>query len=99
MQPVYHLVYLVFPKPTHPEYGELDGAYASCWVKDPVLERADRAARTFIGESSWDIEAQGEVHEVSPESCPPGAEGREHFEKAQLDGLACVFYAWPLSPA
>ncbi|MEO8295370.1 MAG: hypothetical protein ABI613_07640 [Gemmatimonadota bacterium] len=97
MQPVYHLVYLVFPKPDHPKYGALDGAFASCWVKEPRIERADHTARSFLEESRWDIEKPGEVQEVTTESCPLGAEGRDHFEQANTEGMVCVLYAWPPS--
>ncbi len=97
MQPVYHLVYLVFPKPDHPEYGALDGAFASCWVKEPQVKLADQAAGSVLEESRWEIEKPGEVQEVTAESCPLGAEGRSHYEQANSDGMVCVLYAWPLS--
>jgi hypothetical protein len=38
----------VFPKPTHPEYGALDGAYVSRFVNEPVRSAAEAAATGLI---------------------------------------------------
>jgi hypothetical protein len=96
LEPVYRIVYLVHPKPVHSDYGRIDGAYASCWVKESVLEAADAAARSFLDEHGWDVEEHDETYLVNAESCPPNAEGREYFEQVQLDGLVTVFHTWPV---
>jgi hypothetical protein len=53
---LYFLVYAVFPKPTHPEYGALDGAYVSLFVNEPVRSAAELAAGALIEQEGWEIE-------------------------------------------
>jgi hypothetical protein len=96
VQPIYRLIYLAHPKPSHPDYGVIDGAYATCWVKDPVFAAADEAARAFIDAHGWQIEEPDEHLLVTEADCPPGTNGREFFEQAQLDGLVLVLNTWPV---
>jgi hypothetical protein len=96
VEPVFRLVYLAHPKPSSPDYGVIDGAYASCWVKEPVIEAADTAAREFLEAEGWDIEELDEAYRVSDETCLPGAVGRDLFEQVQNDGIVVQLHTWPV---
>lgn len=53
---MFKFTFVAYPKPSHPRYGEVDGAYATVFVKDPVAASADVAARELVDEALWDIE-------------------------------------------
>jgi hypothetical protein len=54
-------VYAVFPKPSHPEYGLIDGAYVSLFVNEPVQAAAEVAAAALIDKEGWEIEELDEA--------------------------------------
>ena len=91
---MYFLLYLAHPKPDHPEYGVVDGAYVSCWVSDPVEAAADSAARALIESGGWDIEEREEAYPVAYDQYPPGHDSYEYVEQARIDGLCAVFHQW-----
>ena len=91
---MYFLLYLAHPKPDHPEYGVVDGAYVSCWINDPVEASADSAARELIDSDGWDIEERDEAYRVSYKQYPPGHESYEYVEQARIDGMCAVFHRW-----
>jgi hypothetical protein len=90
------LVYAVFPKPTHPEYGAVDGAFASLFVNKHVRSAAEAAAVALIEERGWEIEGQDEAYPVELHMYPPGHPSRGQFEQAQLDGVVARFHRWPV---
>ena len=96
MRPIHRLIYLTSPRPSHPQYGSIDGAYATCWVREPVLAAADARARQFLEREGWDVEEPDEYLLVTETSCPPGTQGREFFEQAQTDDLVLVLHTWPV---
>ena len=94
-KPVHRLIYVAHPRPSHRDYGVVDGAFATCWVLEPVYAAADIVAREHLSEVGWDIDEADEHILVTDATCPPGSDGREYFEQAQIDGLVTVFYTWP----
>ena len=91
---MYFLVYLAHPKPSHREYGVVDGAYVSVWVRDPVEAAADRAARELIEAEGWDIEERDEAYPLADDHYAPDQDGHAYMEQARLDGICAVFYRW-----
>jgi hypothetical protein len=90
------LVYAVFPKPTHPEYGAVDGAYVSLFVNEPVQAAAELAAGGLIEQQGWEIEELEEAYPVELDRYPPGHPNREQFEQAHVDGIVARFHRWPV---
>src|SRR5256885_5445520 len=72
------------PKPTHPDYGEVDGAFAAAFVNESIAGAAEAAARAFIEEAGWDVGDPDVSHPVELGSFPPGDPRREHFEQALI---------------
>jgi hypothetical protein len=93
---VHFFSFEVHPKPAHPDYGEVDGAFAAAFVNEPIAEAAEVAARAFIEEAGWDVGALDASHPVELESFPPGHPSRERFEQALIDGIVVTFHEWPV---
>jgi hypothetical protein len=93
---LYFLMYSVFPKHTHPEYGAVDGAYVSLFVNEPVQAAAEVAAGGLIDQQGGEIDELDEAYPVELEMYPPGHPSREQFEQAQLDGVVARFHRWPV---
>jgi hypothetical protein len=91
-----YLMYEVHPKPAHPEYGIIDGAYASLWVNEPAQGVAEVVAQNFLAEYLWDVETLEEAYPVSWEQYEDGHVGRERFQQALIDGVVCTFFRWPV---
>ena len=90
------LLYEIHPKPVHPEYGVIDGAYASIWVHEYAQAPAEARAREFLGQRFWDIENLDEAYPVTLDRYEPGHIGRERFEQALLDGIVATIVRWPV---
>jgi hypothetical protein len=94
---MYFLVLAAHPKADNPEYGSIDGAFASCWVKAISPEEAESAARSLLDDHGWHTE---ELEE------PPRTIGREDYveepaklalyDQAVLDGFVMSLHTWPV---
>jgi len=90
------LLYEVHPRPSHPEYGIIDGAYASIWVNQYVQEAAERVALEFLDRNLWDVESLDEAYPVTLDLYEQGHIGRERFQQAVVDGVVGTFFRWPV---
>jgi hypothetical protein len=86
----------VFPKPSHPEYGRIDGAYVSLFVNEIDKDRAEAAAGALIEQEGWDIEELDEAYPVELSRYPAGNLSRDRFEQATIDGIVATFHRWPV---
>ena len=93
---MYFLTFEAHPKPTHPDYGTVDGAFASVFVNESVAGAAETVAREFIEENGWDVAELDQSYPVELESYPPGDPSRQHFEQALIDGIVVTFHQWPV---
>ena len=93
---MYFLVYEVFPRPSHPEYGRIDGAYATLFVNQLVLKAAESAAQTLIEGEGWEIEKLEEAHPILTDSYPPGHPSQALVAQARADGIVATFHRWPV---
>ena len=94
---MFRLVYLAHPKPSHDDYGDVDGAYATCWVNDPTESLADSRARDFLEEIGWDVESLDEAEDVSEVEYPADSEARDRVDQARIDGIVVSLHQWPVS--
>ena len=86
----------VSPKPIHPRYGEVDGAYASCWVNEPTAALAESVARAGVDEANWDVVELDQLREIAREEYLEHPDGLELYDQAGLDGLVITFHTWPI---
>jgi len=93
---VYFLSFEAHPKPTHRDYGEVDGAFAAVFVNESIADAAEAAARAFIEQVGYDVGELDESHPVELDSFPPGHPSREQFEQALIDGIVVTFHEWPV---
>jgi hypothetical protein len=94
---MYFLVLAAHPKADNPDYGSIDGALASCWVKAISAEEAESAARALLDDHGWHTEELDE---------PPRAIAREEhaedpeklalYDQANLDGFVMTLHTWPV---
>jgi hypothetical protein len=90
------LVYAVFPKSKHPEYGRVDGAYVSLFVNETNQESAEATASALIERERWEIEELDEAYPVEANRYPVGHPSRARFEQARIDGVVATFHRWPV---
>lgn len=88
------LLYEVHPKPSHPEYGAIDGAFASIWVNEWAQAPAEAVARELIEVNLWDCEALEEAYPVTLDLYSETDVGRARFEQALVDGVVGTFFRW-----
>ena len=90
------LLYEVHPQPSHPEYGTIDGAFASMWVNEAVQAPAQTVALEFLQANRWDVEELEEAYFVTLDTYADGDIGRDRFEQALIDGVVATFFHWPV---
>jgi hypothetical protein len=93
---VYTFTFIAHPKPSHPEYGVIDGAYATVFVNDVIAESAEAAARALIDEAGWDIEELDDWAPMNPGDDAPGTAWHEYYAQARQDGICALFNRWPV---
>ena len=93
---MYFFVLLAHPNPTNAEYGEIDGAYVSCWVNEPTEALAERRARQTIEELGWDVDERDQGYMVSRDDYEASSESLERFDQALVDGCVLTFHRWPV---
>ena len=84
------------PKPSHADYGAVDGAWAACWVASEDPEEAEKAARAFLEDLGWDIETLAESYPVTRGQYPSQSESLERFDQAVIDGIVVTLHTWPV---
>jgi hypothetical protein len=84
------------PRPDHPEYGEVDGAFVSCWVNEPTCHLAEAAARAEIESAGWDVLELDTARNVTREEYLDKPESLALFDQACIDGWVLTFHTWPV---
>src|SRR5688500_409163 len=62
---IYLFVFEGHPKQSHPEYGAVEGADVSVWVRDSSETSAEAAARALVDSEGWSVEVRCEARTVS----------------------------------
>jgi hypothetical protein len=70
-------------KPSHPDYGEVDGAFASCWVNEPTAGLAEAVAREGVEANGWDVVELDKVREISRAEYADHPEGSSSIRPAR----------------
>jgi hypothetical protein len=89
---MYFLILEAHPKPTHAEYGTVDGAYVSLFVDAVSAATAERAARDLITDAGWDsADLDEEPRWIDRTELEGNAESLELFDQACLDEIVATF--------
>ena len=91
---VYFFVLLAHPKPSHRDYGVIDGAYVACWVNEPTEELAEAVAREAIEDLEWDVEERDQGYEVGRDDFEDGSKSLQRFDQALIDDCVLDFNRW-----
>jgi hypothetical protein len=93
---VFFLTFEVTPKPSHPRYGELDGALVSGWSTALTASLAEATARSAAEENGWDFMELDEIRLVTRDEFLGNGNGLKLFDQATMDGLVLTFHTWPV---
>ncbi len=93
---MYFVMLLAHPKPQHPEYGETDGAYASCWVDAHDAVVAESRARSLLDEVGWDTEEVEESYAVQRQQYESDPKTLSLYDQALQDGVVASLHSWPV---
>ena len=92
---MFFLTFETRPKPSHPAYGEVEGALAAVFVNEVVQDAAEAVAREFMDDAGWDVGELDKAYAVELDAFPQGHRSRARFEQALKDGIAVTYHAWP----
>jgi len=73
--------------------GALGGAFVNCWVVSKSLDAAKRKSRRHVEASGWVVVDEGPENEVDDDNVTDAV--RRYYRQVQVDGLVCVFHAFP----
>ncbi len=85
----------VIPKPSHPDYFTIGGAYAVTFVNHTDSAIAIEMAKSDI-DDNWEIESFCEASEVTQETYEDGDENLRYFEQALVDDIVTVLHTYPV---
>ncbi len=91
---MYFFVFEASPKPSHQDYGVVDGAFVSCWVNEILESVAERIARTLVEQHGWDIHRRDQGYPLAEDHVPHEPSAIEYFKQARVDGAVAVFHRW-----
>ncbi|GAB6146208.1 hypothetical protein JCM12294_36480 [Desulfocicer niacini] len=91
----FFLKFKVLPTPENLHVGDVEGAYAACWIKEKNPQTAFWKCCFFISKFDWTI-VETEIYptEVCEDDFAQKDIGLEQFRKAQLDGISIFYTAW-----
>jgi hypothetical protein len=95
---VHFLMIEAHPKPKHPDYGTVDGAFVTFYINEALVDDPEDAARSLIEGQGWDVAEICESYPLALEDLGDDHPARERFEQAQVDGIVANFNTWPLRP-
>jgi hypothetical protein len=94
---MYFLVLEAYPKPSHPEYGSVDGAYASCFVNAESANAAEADARFLLDKIGWDVERIEEAaRQIERTELRGNGVGLERYDQALTDSIVVTLHEFPV---
>ena len=85
----------VLPKPSHPDYNTIGGAYAVAFVNHTDSASAIQMAKSDL-DDHWEIESFCEVSEVTRNTYEEGDECLQYYNQALANGIVTVVYTYPV---
>ena len=91
-----YMKYEVVPAADHPRFGDIGGAFASCFLNTVSKKQAKQRALRNFAEQGWKV--------VAIEEGPFATERSDYlgdddwllwFDAAQAEGESYVFFEWP----
>ncbi len=94
--PIYFMKFIVAPTILNPHYNDLEGAYAHCWINEDDPRASLSKINFFIAKDHWEItDTKTDPVKVHEKDFIGKDIGLEQFRKAQAEGVAIAFSAWP----
>ena len=92
---IFFLEFKVIPTNDNEHFDLVEGALASCWIKDNNPQSAYAKAEFYVSKEDWEIEKIESLPiEVLEEHFLERDLGKEQFCKAQKEGNAIIYSAW-----
>jgi len=83
------------PKPNNPNYKDVEGALATCWVLEDDPHSAFVKASFYVRQYEWDIQKVEQYPQVVRLEHFEGRDlGTEQYHIAEKHGIACALAAW-----
>lgn len=98
MNGVYLVTIEALPNPDTEEFDDCGGAYVNVYVREASEDAALASAQREVAAAGWTCKAVDSVAYVTREDFTEDDEGLESFDLAFNDGLALVFYTFPVDP-
>ena len=92
---IFFLKFKVTPTVANEEYEFVEGAYASCWVRENDAQGAYTKATFYIEKGDWSIASLDiEPVEVTEKNFESRDLGLEHYAKAKNEDISLVYTGW-----
>jgi hypothetical protein len=92
---IFFLEFKVTPTNVNEHFDLVEGALASCWIKDNSPQSSYAKAEFYISKEDWDIvKIESLPIEVLEEHFLERDLGKEQFCKAQKEGIAIIYSVW-----
>lgn len=92
---IFFLEFKVTPTNVNEHFDLVEGALASCWIKDNNPQSAYAKAEFYVSKEDWEIvKIESFPIEVLEEHFLERDIGKEQFCKAQKEGIAIIYSAW-----
>ncbi len=93
----YFIQFETTPSNEHPNESDTAGAFVNCWVRASEVQCAIETARDEITADGWIVGDPDEVRLIQESDFVNDPSNRSYFDQAQIDGMAFVYYRYPLS--
>lgn len=91
----FYLVFRVVPNPENPSVEQVEGAFASCWVRAEDRAAAINLASFKVRQQQWEIAGVEEAPIIVTEKDYSDKDlGLQRYEAAQVRGISIFFSAW-----
>lgn len=92
---IFFIEFEAIPTSANENFDFVEGALASCWIKDHSPQSAFAKAEFFVSKDEWDIvKIKNLPIKVREENFSERDLGMEQFHKAQEEGIAIIYSAW-----
>lgn len=91
----YYLQFSVVPSDANEHCETIEGALACCWILENHPDNAYRKARFYVEKGDWEVRSiESHPTETTREDFADRDIGVQHYDKAQVKGIAVAFVGW-----
>jgi hypothetical protein len=96
---IWQFVLELVPEKSHPEFGNVEGAFAVCYVSSKTAALALERASAFLKLDLWNILSVDVTPRRLTRSDLSDAEVCAKFDQASIDGEVYVLHSWSFADA